>query len=66
MEYKTPEQLLKYMDKNIIFGFVDDDGKVYGSWDIQEFQEGYCTKWHLSSPKRLIKVKYQHCWEQVN
>lgn len=64
MEYKdikTPEQLLKYMIKNIKYGFVDDNGKVYGLWDNQEFQEGCQTKWHLSSPERLMKVKYGHC-----
>lgn len=67
MEYKdikTPEQLLKYMIKNIKYGFVDDNGKVYGLWDNQEFQEGCQTKWHLSSPERLIKVKYGHCQDK--
>ena len=49
------------MIKNIKYGFVDDNGKVYGLWDNQEFQEGCQTKWHLSSPERLIKVKYGHC-----
>jgi len=68
MEYKdtkTPEQLLKYMIENIKYGFVDDNEKAYGPWDNQEFQEGCLTKWHLSSPERLIKVGYGHCWDQV-
>lgn len=68
MEYKdikTPEQLLKYMNENIKYGFVDNDGKAYGSWNIQEFQEGCRTKWHLSSPERLIQVGYGHCFDQV-
>lgn len=68
MEYKdikTPEQLLKYMDENIKYGFVDNDGKTYGPWDNEEFQHGCQTKWRLSSPERLIKVKYGHCWDQV-
>ena len=68
MEYKdikTPEQLLKYMIENIKYGFLDDNEKVYGLWDNQEFQEGCQTKWRLSSPERLIKVGYGHCWDQV-
>ena len=68
MEYKdikTPEQLLKYMDENIKYGFVDDNGKEYGPWDNQEFQESCQTKWHLSSPERLIQSGYGHCWDQV-
>ncbi len=64
-DVKTPEQLLKYMDENIKYGFVDDNVKVYGTWDIQEFQEGCHTKWRLSSPERLIKVGYGHCYDQV-
>ncbi len=52
------------MDENIKYGFVDDNGKEYGLWDNQEFQEGCQTKWHLSSPQRLIKVGYGHCWDQ--
>lgn len=64
-EIKTPEQLLKYMDENINYGFVDNDLKKYGPWDEEEFQEGCRTKWHLSSPTRLIEVGYGHCWDQV-
>ena len=64
-EIKTPEQLLKYMDENIKYGFVDDAGKRYGAWDQQEFQEGCRKNWHLSSPRRLIKVRYGHCFDQV-
>lgn len=58
MEYKdikTPEQLLKYMDENIKYGFVDDNGKEYGLWDNEGFQEGCQTKWYLFSPERLLK-----------
>ncbi len=64
-DIKTPEQLLKYMDENIKYGFVDVNGKAYGPWDNQEFQEGCQTKWHLSSPERLRKVGYGHCFDQV-
>lgn len=64
-EIKTPEQLLKYMNENIKYGFVDDIGKKHGSWDNEEFQFSCKTKWKLSSPERLIKVQYGHCWDQV-
>lgn len=64
-DVKTPEQLLKYMNDNINYGFVDDNEKKYGPWNNQEFQENCQTKWHLSDPKRLIEVGYGHCWDQV-
>ena len=64
-DIKTPEQLLKYMDENIKYGFVDDNEKIYGPWNNQEFQQGCQTNWRLSSPERLIKVRYGHCFDQV-
>lgn len=64
-EIKTPEQLLKYMSASIKYGFVDETEKEYGPWNNQEFQDACRTKWRLSNPERLIKVKYGHCWDQV-
>lgn len=68
MEYKdikTPEQLLKYMEENIKYGFVDNTGKCYEPENREEFQNDWATKWQLSSPERLIKVKYAICWDQL-
>jgi len=53
------------MNEFIKYGFVDESGKEYGSWNNQELQEGSRMKWHLSSPERLIKVGYGHCFDQV-
>ena len=64
-DIKTPEQLLQYMDESIKYGFVDDNEKIYGPWNNQEFQQGCQTNWRLSSPERLIKVRYGHCFDQV-
>lgn len=63
-DVKTPTQLLKYMDENIKYGFVDDDGQEHTPSN-NNFQEECKKKWRLSSPERLIKVKYGHCWDQV-
>ena len=54
---KTPTELLKYMD-NIKYGFTDNEGKNYGSWNEEEFEKEVFNKWFLSSPERLIKVKH--------
>lgn len=53
------------MNEKLRYGFVDENLKLYGSWNMQEFQECSKTKWHLSSPERLIKVKYGNCFDQV-
>lgn len=67
MEYellKTPEDLLKFMDC-INYGFVDADGVKYGTFDEDAFEENVLIKWKLSSPERLLDVKYGHCFDQV-
>lgn len=63
-EINTPEELLQFMD-NIKYGFTDEEGKNYGSWNEEEFEDNVFTKWHVSSPERLIKVGYGHCFDQV-
>lgn len=67
MEYvdiKTPEELLIFMD-GIQYGFVDDAGIKYGSWDEDAFEKNVVTKWKLSCPEKLIQVGYGHCFDQV-
>ncbi len=64
-DIKTPEELAEFMNNNINYGFVDDNGKVYDSSNEEEFEEGCKTKWKLSSPKRLIEVGYGNCFDQV-
>ncbi len=63
-EVKNPDELLIFMD-SIEYGFVDNDNYKYGSWNEEEFEETVITKWHLSSPERLIEVGYGHCFDQV-
>ena len=58
---KTPEELLKYMDI-INYGFVDENNNVYQD---EDFEQNVFSKWKLSSPERLLKVKYGHCFDQV-
>ena len=58
---KTPEELLTFMDC-INYGFTDKDGINYTD---EQFEENVFDKWYLSSPERLLKVKYGHCFDQV-
>lgn len=64
-DINTPSELLEYMKDNIHYGFVDDEGKKHGPWNNEEFQNTCRISWHLSSPLRLLKVKYGHCFDQV-
>lgn len=64
-EIKNPKELLNHMSNKIKYGFVDETLKIYNSDNMDEFQIGCKTKWKLSSPKRLIKVGYGNCFDQV-
>lgn len=60
----SPNELMSFMN-SIEYGFVDSAGNKYGSWNEDEFEKNVQTKWHLSSPERLIEVGYGHCFDQV-
>ena len=61
MNVKSPQELLKFMD-SINYGFTDEDNNNYTD---EAFEKNVFTKWKLSSPERLLKVKYGHCFDQV-
>ena len=58
---KSPEELLTFMN-SINYGFTDKDGINYTD---EEFEKNVFDKWYLSSPERLLNVKYGHCFDQV-
>lgn len=63
-EINTPEELLKFMDQNIQYGFVNRMGEIYTAKD-PKFSTHFQEKWILSSPERLKQVKYGNCFDQV-
>jgi len=61
-DISTPEQLLKWMSKNILYGWVGKDGKRHeGEVDGKLFYKEY----FLQSPEQLFKSKLGVCWDQV-
>lgn len=65
-DIKTPYELLEFMKKNINYGFVDEDEKIYSpEIDEQEFESAVINKWKLSNIKHLLKYGYGHCWDCV-
>ncbi len=63
-QVSSPEELLKFMDKYIKYGLVDDNNKVY-EWNMDSFQDACQTKWKSKSGIDIIKSGYGHCWDQV-
>ena len=67
MEYKntkTPEELMQYMDENIKYGFVSNEGKIYDA-NSEEWQRDWETKCIVQDGDGLIKTGYGTCWDQV-
>ncbi len=63
-EISTPQVLLEYMIQNMQYGFVDENNQIYRP-ESEEFQNYVKTKWHLSSPDRLLQVGYGTCFDMV-
>jgi hypothetical protein len=58
---KTPEQLLEWMSKNISYGFIDKNKKIYKHPTFDSFSDKYI----LQSPYDLYKSKVGVCWDQT-
>ena len=61
---KTPEELYKYMDENIEYGYLGKDGNIYKA-DNPEFDDKWFDYYLLESPEEVIKNKSGICWDQV-
>ena len=61
---KTPEALLDFMSKNINYGYLGKNGRVYHYDDI-DFNEEWEQLYILESPSDVLKNLYGNCWDQV-
>ena len=61
---KTPEALLDFMSKNINYGYLGKNGRVY-HYDNIDFNEEWEQLYILESPSDVLKNLYGNCWDQV-
>ncbi|MBR1386564.1 MAG: hypothetical protein IJ568_07010 [Bacilli bacterium] len=61
---KTPEALLDFMSKNINYGYLGKNGRVYHYDDI-DFNVEWEQLYILESPSDVLKNLYGNCWDQV-
>lgn len=61
---KTPEALLDFMSKNINYGYLGKNGRVY-HYDGIDFNEEWEQLYILESPSDILKNLYGNCWDQV-
>ncbi len=63
---KTPEELWRYMNTNLTYGWVGkDNGKLYSpkyeGWGVGEQPNDY----YLQTPEELLTTKHGICWDQT-
>lgn len=61
---KSPNELYNYMNKNIKYGFVDNNGYIYDT-SLKTFENDLINKWIYREPKYIIGNKYGICFDQV-
>lgn len=64
-EIKTPEDLLKFMEENIIYGFVSKDNKIYKDPDSLEWNNDWYSECIVQDGEGLLETKHGTCFDQV-
>ena len=63
-DIKTPEELLTFMSKNILYGYLSKEGKIYYQDDIN-FANDFSKNYILESEQDILKTKVGNCFDQV-
>ncbi len=61
----TPEELLENMHKNIIYGFVCKNAKVYTDAFSEESKKDWYNQCIIQDGKKVLETKVGTCWDQV-
>lgn len=64
-EIKTPEDLLKFMEENITYGFVSKNNKIYDDPNSEEWNNDWYHECIVQDGGCLLETKYGTCWDQV-
>ena len=63
-DIKTPEELLDFMFKNIRYGYLGKNGKLY-FYDDPDFEKDWFDQSIIQSPEELLKNGCGNCLDQV-
>lgn len=66
LDINSPEELLIWMNKNIHYGYMKKNKRIYKE-NIDSYEDGYhfFKEYCLQSPEELFKNKYGVCWDQA-
>ena len=67
MEYKnikTPKELYEFMSKNITYGYLGKNNKIYHFGD-KNFNDDWTSEYILETYDDVLNTKVGNCWDQV-
>ena len=64
-EIENSAELIDFMDKNIKYGFMSIEGKIYDNQDLEEWQNAWYSKCIVQDGKNVLNSGYATCWDQV-
>ena len=62
---KSPEELLKFMNQHITYGFVSKSGKKYEDSLAQEWANDWYNECIVQTGEEVLKTKIGTCFDQV-
>ena len=63
-DIKTPEELLKFMDNNINYGYLGKNGRIY-HYDDHDFNSDWYEQYILENSDDILSSYCGNCWDQV-
>lgn len=64
MNIKTPDELMNFMNRNIIYGVIDNCNKFYDS-NSNDFQRICNEEWKFKKGYDVMLSGVGHCWDQT-
>ena len=63
-EISSPYELLEFMDKNIAYGYLGKNGRIYHV-DDKDFDDEWYSQYILESKDDILNTLHGNCWDQV-
>ena len=63
-DIKTPEELLNFMSKNIDYGYLGKNNRVY-HYNDSDFDSEWYEQYILENSEELVNNSYGNCFDQV-
>lgn len=64
-DIKTPQELLRFMEENIVYGFISKDGKKYTDLDSKEYKDNWYNEAIVQTGREVLNTKIGTCFDQV-